>query len=188
MVIIVLKWGQVLSTRQVSVIAVMTAACVSTNYLLIGVINVKFMDLLVFVSGYAFGPVVGVAVGVFTWLVYGTINPYGFSFPILAATCLGESVYGFVGGLIGGSEFHKAREGGRFLFINARFAIIGFLLTFVYDLFTNIVSGAIAGIPIIVALVSGIPFALAHEISNTAFFFFGVSPLVNVIRRLPWGG
>lgn len=177
-------------TRQVSVIAVMTAACVSTNYLLIGVVNVKFMDLLVFVSGFAFGPLVGGSVGVLTWLVYGTINPYGFSLPILVTTCLGESIYGIVGGLLGGVEVRGAGNsvGGRFSFFNVKFAVVGFLLTFVYDLLTNIVSGVVVGIPIVVALVSGIPFALAHELSNTAFFFVGVSPLVSVIRRLPSGG
>jgi hypothetical protein len=179
-----------LSTRQVSVIAVMTATCVSTNYLLIGVINVKLMDLLVFVSGFAFGPLVGAIVGILTWLVYGTINPYGFSLPILAATCLGESIYGAVGGLLGGMEPHRTDDnpGGRLRFFNAKFAVIGFLLTFAYDLLTNIVSGLVAGIPIAVALVGGIPFALTHELSNLAFFFVGVSPLMNAIRRLSSGG
>jgi len=179
-----------LSTRQVSVIAVMTAACVSSNYLLIGVVNIKFMDLLVFVSGFTFGPLVGGTVGVLTWLVYGTINPYGFSLPILAATCIGESIYGLVGGLLGGMEVHGTDDskGGHFWFFNFRFGIIGFLLTFVYDLFTNVVSGLVVGIPIAVALMSGIPFAIAHEFSNTAFFFVGVSALVKVIRRLPSGG
>ncbi|MFQ6052939.1 MAG: ECF transporter S component [Candidatus Bathyarchaeia archaeon] len=177
-----------LSTRQVSVIAVMTSLCVSTNYLLVGVVNVKFMDLLVFVSGFAFGPVVGGAVGVLTWLVYGTLNPYGFSLPILAATCLGESIYGVVGGLLGGmADGADGGVAGRFGFLDVRFAIVGFLLTSVYDLLTNVVSGFFAGMPIHVALVAGIPFALTHELSNTAFFFVGVSPLVNVIRRLPSG-
>jgi len=177
-----------LSTRQVSIIAVMTAACVSTNYLLIGVVNVKFMDLLVFISGYAYGPVVGGTVGILTWLVYGTINPYGFSLPILATTCLGESLYGVVGGLLGGTGTDVEVGRGGLWFVSVRFAIIGFLLTFVYDLFTNIVSGLVVGIPIPIALGAGIPFALVHEFSNTAFFFVGMSSLVRVIRRLPSGG
>jgi len=178
------------STRQMTVITVMTAACVSTNYLLVGVVNVKLMDLLVFVSGFAFGPVVGGTVGILTWLVYGTLNPYGFSLPILAATCLGESVYGAVGGFLGGMETYRVdgATGGRFRFLNVKFAIIGFLLTFVYDLFTNIVSGLVVGMPVTLALVAGIPFALVHELSNLAFFFVGVSPLIDAIRHLSSGG
>lgn len=174
------------SSKRASVIAVMTAACVSTNYLLIGITNVKLMDLIVFSSGFIFGTFVGASVGLLTWLVYGTLNPYGFSLPILAATCSGESLYGVAGGLLGSRTVQGShgKNISSILFINARFAIIGFLLTFIYDLFTNIVSGFVAGIPITVALISGIPFAIAHEFSNTAFFFIGASPLIRAMGRL----
>jgi len=174
------------SSKRAGVIAVMTAACVSTNYLLIGITNVKLMDLIVFTSGFIFGTFVGASVGLLTWLVYGTLNPYGFSLPILAATCTGESLYGIVGGFLGSRTVQDSYEKNRssILYINAKFAIIGFLLTFIYDLFTNIVSGFVAGIPITVALISGIPFAIAHEFSNTAFFFIGASPLIRAMGRL----
>lgn len=178
--------GSTLSTRQASVIALMTALCVSTNYILIGVVNVKFMDLIVFVSGIVFGTVVGASVGILTWLVYGTLNPYGFSLPILVATCVGESLYGIIGGLLG-SRFIRNNDKittPRLWFINVKYAIIGFLLTFVYDLFTNIVSGVTAGLPVNVAVITGIPFAVVHELSNTAFFFVGALPLIRTIGRL----
>lgn len=178
------------SARRASVIAMMTAACVSTNYMLIGVVNVKFMDLIVFVSGFVFGPLIGASVGILTWLVYGTLNPYGFSLPILLATCTGESIYGIIGGLLGSKQTkvnHEAVSDYPWL-INVKFAIVGFLLTFVYDLFTNIVSGLVAGIPLPVVLISGIPFAIAHEISNTAFFFVGASLLIRAIGHLFSGG
>ena len=83
-----------------SVIAVMTAACIVSNYLLIGVFNVKLMDLIVFSSGFLFGPPVGASVGIPPWLVYGTLNPYGLSFPVLVATPFMESLYGIVGGFL----------------------------------------------------------------------------------------
>jgi uncharacterized membrane protein len=167
-----------------SVIAVMTAACIVSNYLLIGVFNVKLMDLIVFSSGFLFGPSVGASVGILTWLVYGTLNPYGFSLPVLVATSLMESVYGIVGGIIG-----KRGKMGVGLTSNLKYGIIGFLLTFLYDLVTNIVSGLSAGIPLGVALITGIPFAIAHEGSNAAFFFLGASPLISAVGRLiPNGG
>jgi hypothetical protein len=174
------------SSQRAGVVAVLTAVCVSTNYLLIGVTNVKLMDLIVFTSGFIFGTYVGASVGLLTWLVYGTLNPYGFSLPILAATCAGESLYGVAGGLLGTKivQGSYGKDMSSILFINTRFAIIGFLLTFIYDLFTNIVSGVVAGIPIMVALISGIPFAIAHEVSNTAFFFVGASPLIRAMDRL----
>jgi hypothetical protein len=167
-----------------SVIAVMTAACIVSNYLLIGIFNVKLMDLIVFSSGFLFGPSVGASVGILTWLVYGTLNPYGFSLPVLVATSLMESVYGIVGGILG-----KRGNMGVGLTGNLKYGIIGFLLTFLYDLVTNIVSGLSAGIPLGVALITGIPFAIAHQGSNAAFFFLGASPLISAVGRLiPNGG
>jgi len=162
-----------------SVIAVMTAACIVSNYLLIGVFNVKLMDLIVFSSGFLFGPSVGASVGILTWLVYGTLNPYGFSLPILVATSLMESLYGIVGGLMGS----KGKMGVGFT-SNLKYGIVGFLLTFIYDLVTNIVSGLSSGIPLAVALISGIPFAIVHEGSNAAFFFLGAHPLISAVSRL----
>lgn len=163
-----------------SIIAVLTAACIASNYLLIGLVNVKFMDLIVFAAGFAFGPLTGASVGVLTWLVYGTLNPYGFSLPILLATSLGESLYGVAGGLMG----ERGPDFGRGLSASVKFAVVGFLLTFAYDLVTNVASALSVGIPITVALITGIPFSVAHEVSNAAFFFLGASPLVTAIDRL----
>ncbi len=167
-------------TRRAAVTAILTAACIATNYMMIGLINVKFMDLIVYTAGFTFGPSTGASVGILTWLVYGTINPYGFSLPILAATSASESVYGIVGGLT--ARDHGLSETG--LATNIKFAIIGFLLTFTYDLITNTASALTSGIPIPVALITGIPFAAAHEISNAAFFFVGASPLTTALSRL----
>jgi hypothetical protein len=175
------------STRQISVIAVMTAACVATNYLLIGLTNVKFMDLIVFISGLAFGATVGSSVGALTWLVYGTLNPYGFSLPILFATSLGETIYGLAGGIIGklGLLSHASSGRSQIFADGLKFAAVGFLLTFVYDLVTNVATAYSLGLPLILVFVTGIPFALLHEASNAVFFFMGVTPLLNLIKKLP---
>ena len=63
---VVLKSRMAHSNHWVSVVALMIATCVSPNHLLIGVANVKFMDLFVSVSGIVFGPFVGASVGVLT--------------------------------------------------------------------------------------------------------------------------
>jgi hypothetical protein len=166
-------------TQRASLLALMTATAIATNYLLVGVVNVKFMDLIVFISGLLFGTGFGVTVAALTWLVYGTLNPYGFSFPILSAVIVGESVYGLTGGLFRG----KMKTGGSWG-PDIRFGVIGFLTTFVYDLFTNVASAIVAGVPIIVGLLSGIPFSAIHELSNAIFFAFGVPPICMAIRRV----
>jgi hypothetical protein len=178
-----------LSTQTLGFIAVMTALCVTSNYAMIGLPNIKFMDLFVFISGYCFGILPGTLVGVFTWLVYGTINPLGFSLPILAATSIGEALYGLVGGLsrdmglrVPGFSMVGKKE---HWICNFKIALIGFILTFLYDLFTNIMSGVTVGLSILVALISGIPFAILHEGSNLAFFFWGGAPLIMAVQRIP---
>lgn len=155
----------------------MSAAAIASNYLLIGVANIKFMDLIVFTSGFIMGPVMGATTGAMIWLIYGTINPFGFSLPILFATMGGEALYGVAGGF-----YRKtSSEGSGF---DLWIAVLGFITTFVYDLFTNVVSAYTVGIPLSVGLVTGIPFMLVHVLSNTIFFGLGFRPLSNSIQKI----
>lgn len=167
------------NSRKISLMAVMTASAIASNYLLIGLLNIKFMDLIVFTGGFLFGGVFGVSVGALTWLVYGTINPYGFNLPTLGATIIGEAIYGLAGGFA--RNRLKIEEAWKPDF---RLGILGFLLTFLYDVLTNIVSAWVAGIPILVAFITGIPFTLTHEVSNAVFFAVGVPPLIRAVRKL----
>ena len=167
-----------ISPRKIALIAVLTATAIATNYMMIGALNIKLMDLIVFTSGYMMGSGLGAFTGALIWLVYGTINPFGFSLPILASTIIGETMFGIAGGFFAG----RGSDGA--LGFDPWAAVTGFLLTFVYDLFTNIVSGVTAGIPIPLALITGTPFMLAHTISNTVFFGFGFKPLVNSINKV----
>jgi hypothetical protein len=174
-----LKENGLTPARKTSMLAVMTAAAVATNYLLIGVINVKFMDLIVFTGGYLYGSVFGATLGALIWLVYGTVNPYGVNLPTLAATTLAETLYGVAGGALRGGL--RVEPGWR---PDLRLGVAGFMLTFVYDLFTNVVSAYVAGIPVSVALIGGVPFAIMHELSNAAFFAVGLPPLLRAMRSM----
>lgn len=165
-----------INTRKIALVAVLSASAIATNYLMIGTLNVKLMDLIIFTAGYLLGSRLGALTGGLVWLVYGTINPFGFNLPVFFSTVLGEAIYGVAGG------YFSNRELG--LGLDPWAAVAGFLLTFVYDLFTNIVSGVTAGISIPVALITGTPFMLAHTISNTVFFGFGFRPLVNSINKV----
>jgi len=178
-----------LSPEKISFIVIMTSLCVSTNYLLLIIPNVKLMDLFVFISGYIMGSFSGALVGVLTWLVYGTINPYGFNMPTLIATCIGESLYGIVGGLcerfglrVGSERFHIGSRS--FWNVNLRLGIIGFLLTFIYDLFTNLVTAIVFEVPLFTCIVAGVPFTVTHEVSNFLLFFLAGSSLINAIRKI----
>jgi len=179
--------------KKLSFIGIMTSLCVSTNYLLLGIPNVKFMDLFVFISGYTMGSLSGALVGALTWLVYGTINPYGFNLPTLIATCIGESLYGIVGGFSKRLGLRTSSEPFRISDIkfwkeNLMLGIIGFLLTFTYDLFTNVVTAIVFEIPLFTWIVLGVPFAVIHEASNFLLFFSLGSLLINAIRKITFMG
>ena len=169
-------------TKKISVVVMMTAACIGSNYAMLGVLNVKFMDVLVFITGLAFGSSMGMSVGLLSWAIYGLINPYGVVLPILVATATMESVYGLVGGLLG-------RQEGKIIHSNPivagiQYAIVGLVLTLTYDLVTNVVFAVVFGINLSIALIGGIPFTLVHAISNVGLFFVGVLPAIKGIRHL----
>lgn len=164
--------------KKLAMLSMLSAAAIASNYLLIGVANVKFMDLIVFTAGYVMGPRMGASTGVMIWLIYGTLNPYGFNFPILIATMLGEAMFGLVGGFYGRG---KSPSGWG---IDPWAVVIAFITTSIYDLFTNVVSAYIIGLPIIVGLATGIPFMIVHVVSNSLFFGIGFKPLSSSIRKV----
>lgn len=169
-------------SQKISLIAVMVAACIGSNYALIGIANFKAMDLLVFVSGFVFGPLIGASVGVLVWAVYGILNPYGFVPQIWIATMLSESIYGLAGGAFArwmpAADYLTHKTG-----LSILFGAAGFFLTFLYDLVTNVVFALTFNIPIIAALIAGIPFAIIHEVSNAALFGMCSAPLISILSR-----
>jgi len=179
-----------LSTRDVCLIAVMAALCVSTNYAMFGLWNVKLMDLFVFVSGFCFGSLAGGLVGTLTWAVYGVLNPLGFSLPIWIATCLSETLYGVGGGLARkfGLRVPDISDIGRreHWVCSAKIALLGFLLTSAYDFLTNLV--CIIWAPALTVFVGAVPFAVAHMGSNLFFFFWGGAALIMAVQKLSLRG
>jgi len=174
--------SNMLNSRKVSLIAVTVAASLGSNYILIGVANVKIMDLLVFISGFIFGSLIGASVGVLIWAIYGVLNPYGFVPQIWFATMLSESVYGVVGGILGKSLSIASPSNNKIL-LSILFGAVGFLLTFIYDLATNIAFALTFNVPLIAALITGVPFALIHQASNAVLFGICSIPLLTVLER-----
>ena len=172
---------------KIAVIATFVALSIATNYVLIGVHNIKLMDFIVFVGGFCFGPITGVSIGVLSWLIYGIINPYGFVPQVYLATMLAESVYGIVGGVLGKNlgltNFHGQR-----LKLSIFFATMGFLPTVLYDLITNIAYASSFNMPVIAAIFSGAPFIVLHEIANAAIFGMCSVPMITALEKLSGGG
>jgi len=175
-----------MDTLRVSILVTLVALCVATNYALVGVPQVKVMDFIVFIGGFFFGPFTGALVGVFTWAVYGAINPYGFVFQVWLATMFSEPIYGILGGILG-KNLASTNLNGKRLRLSVFFGTMGFILTLIYDLVTNVVFALAVGWPIIAAIVFGMPFTILHEISNAAIFSVGSIPVIAVLEKLSGG-
>jgi len=179
-----------MNTRKLAVIVTLAALSIGTNYAMISLYNVKLMDLIVFVGGFCFGPLVGASIGIASWAIYGTLNPIGFSMPIWAATMFSESIYGIVGGLVRKTlDSHKITHPRREPFgVYVFFGTIGLLLTFLYDAITNTVFGYVANMPFLFAILTGfVPFGIIHVMSNVVFFGLGCVPVINAISSVTGG-
>lgn len=179
-----------MNSKRLATIAILVALSVGTNYAMISFYNVKLMDFIVFVGGFCFGPFVGAFIGIVSWVVYGTLNPFGFSLPIWLATMFSEPIYGVIGALVRRSlkrnnfmEYKKER-------VNACvfFGVLGMSLTLVYDVITNIVFGYVSGWNILLAMIVGfVPLGFIHMMSNAFFFGLGCMPTINAILKVVGG-
>ncbi|MBS7632740.1 ECF transporter S component [Candidatus Bathyarchaeota archaeon] len=179
-----------MNSRKIAAVSALTALSIGSNYAMISLHNVKLMDLIVFVGGFCFGPVAGALIGVFSWVIYGSLNPRGFLLPIWLATMFSEPIYGVVGGLVrrgvDPQEFKafKQQQVNTSIF----FGVVGLFLTFIYDLITNIVFGLVNNMSVLFAVIFGFAtLGLIHMASNAFFFGIGCIPMITAITRIIGG-
>jgi len=164
----------------------LSALSVATNYAMLFLSNVKLMDTIVFTAGIAFGFVPGAAVATISWLVYGTLNPQGFSAPVLAVVVLSEMIYSLGGRLLRRTGY--GIRGGLNTSVNCSilFGVTGFFCTFGYDLSTNAVSGILSYNSVWLGWATmnfPIPLGVIHEVSNFFFFATVVPILLRVLEK-----
>ncbi len=172
-----------MNVHRISLIAMLVSLSVATNYALIGVPNVKMMDFIVFIGGFCLGPLAGALIGIFTWAVYGTLNPFGFIPQIWLATMFSEAIYGFIGGLLGKNRVSNNFDNQRFR-LSIFLGVTGFILTLFYDLITNVVYASTFSLPIIVTVALGAPFTILHELSNATIFAIGSFPIIKAVGKI----
>jgi predicted DNA repair protein MutK len=167
------------SSKKVAVIAIFTSLIIATDYALAPALNVKLMDTLVFSSSFVFGFRIGASIAVFSELIWSIISPYGFFLPIIPFLVGGEILFVFAGYFA--SSLWKHDVVSPVALENVLFGGILAICAFIWDTETNIATGIIAGAHTLVELlgfeVAGIPFMVAHEVSD---FIFGstLAPVV----------
>ena len=138
----------------------------------------EFMTLTIFIGGIILGPGYGVIQAVLSTTLFEIIVSafLGMGLPVFPFKVLGFALVGLSGGIIGNSLPTKPVLSWR-IFI----AIVGGILTLVYDLLVNIgliifLDGKF--ISYFVVFVSGLPVTAIRVVSNTLFFTF-VPEIVN---------
>lgn len=191
-----------LTTRQVSLISMMSAATIvvaySKGFALASMPGVfEFMTVLIFVTGFSFGGLVGASVGVIALVVYMLI-PFPFAHPaawlfsispvLLAVMALLGGMFGLSGALT--SRFIKPQRTVKF---SLSMALIGLGLTFIYDITSSI--GFALAYPAFASVWQSIILTfvplyypwppIVHTFTN-AVIFATVAPVLAVaIRALP---
>jgi hypothetical protein len=156
---------------------------------------VEFMTVLIFVSGFCFGWVVGGCVGFIAVTIYMLI-PYPFAHPaawlfmispilLFVMGALG-ALYGIVGGVFG--KLHNpAKISIKFI---AELSLLGFILTFIYDVFSSV--GFYVAYPVYPSVWDAIyltfiplyyPYPpIIHTATNTVVFAIVAPALIHAIR------
>jgi LytS/YehU family sensor histidine kinase len=179
-----------MNTKKIALIVTLAAVSIGSNYAMVSIHNVKFMDLIVFVSGFCFGPIVGSLIGIISWGIYGAANPFGFSFHIWAATMFSESIYAIAGALTRKTIRLDDFNGFKSQRISAAicFGALGIFLTFAYDIITNVAFASYYDWNIPLSIVIGfVPMGIIHVASNALFFGIGCSPTITAILNVVGG-
>ncbi len=167
-----------MSTRRLSYAALMVAAGLTGVYAET-IPNFEVLTLVVFCSGVLLGVRGGILVGVLTMLIYSLLNPYGAVHPLVTLSqVLGEAASGAAGGGFAAAGLPARGLRTRALLL----APLGAGLTLLYDLLTNLATGALFG-QIRLTLLGGIAFSLWHIGSNVALFAVLGTPLVGVFAH-----
>jgi hypothetical protein len=158
---------------------------------------VEFMTVTIFVGGFCFGWIIGSIVGGIATAIYMLVpapftNPAAYIFVIspvlLAIMAILGALYGVVGGLLGKWRNPDKKQ---LLFV-AEMAFWGFILTFIYDIFSSI--GFYLAYPVYSSVFEAIyltfiplylPYPpIVHTFTNTIVFALVAPPLVIAIQAL----
>jgi len=171
-----------MTLREIILMAIFIALAIAGGLVLAPLPNIELVTVTIFLGGLMLGVVRGPVIGAIAEFLYSFFNPYGAAAPpLLIAQVISMALAGAAGGVL------------RFL-LNDRqpaswlLGLIGFGLTFIFDLLTTVSFTLFtgAGVPgFIAAVVFGIYFYIAHQISNTLIFALLLPVLWRQLRQIP---
>jgi hypothetical protein len=176
-----------LPVRKLSLMGVLIALAIALKLPILSLPNVEFFTFVIFSSGYLLGIIEGLLVGVISMSLYTSIiTPYGLPpLPIAFAQVFSMALIGLAGGFA--FKLHLVRfdrEASSFTgFKFLTMGLFGLSLTLIYDLFTNLATAYVMG-QFLPVMISAIPFALIHILSNIVIFVVLTPVLLKLSTRL----
>jgi len=196
----IIQLSMKIKAQDLALVSLFSAACIVVGYgkglslpFLPGV--VEFMAVVVFVSGFMFGWVVGALNGALTLAVYMLVpssfaHPSAWLFvisPVLLIIMAGlGALYGLVGGIVG-KRYRLKNITPKFVLM---MALWGFVLTFVYDILSSV--GFYVAYPgiypsvweaiLLTFIPAWMPYPpIVHTVTNTIIFGLVAPPLIKAI-------
>jgi hypothetical protein len=139
---------------------------------------VEFTSIITFFAGVFFGSFVGAGLGALVMFINGFLSPWGFAGMVMPFQMVSMAIIGFAGGIF--RRYGVPKKPSRTVIESA---IIGAFLTLIYDIITNIGTAVVSGIPILIAFVTGVTFAILHIGSNTLIFGVAFAPLLRIFQK-----
>ncbi|MHA2378328.1 MAG: hypothetical protein ACXADO_01770 [Candidatus Thorarchaeota archaeon] len=167
------------ASRRVSIIAIMTALALVGNYTLVMIPSVELGSSILFVTAYTFGWTIGAPCALIMSVVFGFVNPWGFTILEILVTQIIAWLYIVAAGAVMGSGSPLKRTK---VPRSWQLAVAGLFLTLFFDLLTNFGYALAFGLPYWVTILTGLPFMVVHVVSNTVIFGAVVPRLDTTIK------
>jgi hypothetical protein len=163
-------------SRQVAILANMTALALLGNYALVGIPSVEIGSVVIFITSLLFGLSMGMSCALLTSIIFAAFNPWGPFIPqIWIAQVIGWMYIAAVGGL------PKPKQPDLYQGRTKMF-IAGAYLTLVFDLVTNMGYAIVFNVPYILANIIGLPFMIVHVISNAIIMALVVPKIEPILK------
>ena len=173
-----------MSVNNIVKAAIFCALAVALGFALLPVPNLELITVTIFLSGLYLNSAWGAIIGSTSIFIYSGLNPMGSGLafpPVFVSQIFCMGLIGFLGGLMKSLFYLKDK-----FFFPILCAVIGFSLTFIYDIITILsypISLGLDGPGLIGVLVKGLSFMLIHEIFNAIIFSISIPKAIKLISR-----
>ncbi len=164
-------------------VAVFAALAFGVNAPFLAIPSVETFSLALFLSGLFLGKANGVSTAAIASIIFILFNPNGPQ-PVLLiglTQLFGFLLFGFAGGVLRPLLLQKENTGRATIIL----ILAGALLTFWYDLSTNLAFAALFG-PFWPTLIGGLGFGLIHLAGNTIMFGLAGAIVYKIWRRIEY--